>query len=683
MLVRIKQQILGEHPLATTMTSRNAPCHCGSGRKFKHCHGATADKQEQDSPTHAVATLRQQVSQLISGRSQAQLEQALSCLQQWQQLQPQSFEVLQRQLEIHLYRGQLESVAHQLESWPGPKQRFAEHAYFRGVLAQLQGNTGKARQYYATAIRDQRRSAQLPPLDETAMSVATAIQVCETAAGNYPGSPTKSEEGMFASATELLELENALRTWEQDAAATRSTELLRTHGNAWYNLGCASLAGFSADDHRIELFRKAVELNPDDLLARFNLAFAHNYSFSAGPADIFAAHRQAGEWLESRTKPLVDPVPQDSAHKTKLRLAYLSSDFRQHSVAHFILPVLQHHDRSQFEVFVYHNHRQEDALSQQAREHSDHFVNIAGLSDQQLAQRIRHDQVDVLVDLNGLTQHHRLAVLAQQPAAVQVSWIGYPNTTGLNAVDYRVVDRKTDPAGQSEPYCTEKLIRLPESFLAFSAAAELPGLAPPPCLENGFVTLGSFNALPKLNPPLLRVWARLIKEIPGSRLLVKNTAMDFAGPRNQIRMILEQQGIDPQRLGFAGKTDSRLEHLQYYGKVDISLDSFPYNGTTTTCDSLLMGVPVVTRAGAEHRSRVGLSLLDSMGLETMVANDENSLVRIVTDLAANPQELQTLRAGLRTSLLQSPLGDAARLTANLEHELKLAFEHKRAEKRNP
>ncbi|HET6565862.1 MAG TPA: SEC-C metal-binding domain-containing protein [Xanthomonadales bacterium] len=665
------------------MTSRNAPCPCGSGRKFKHCHGAASLKGEQDPQSHTVKSLRQQVNQLIRGRTPAQLEQALSCLQQWQALQPQSFEVLQRQLEIHLYRGQLESAAQMLESWPGSQQRFPEFAYFRGVLAQLRGDPREARHHYATAIGDQRRSAQLPLLDETAMSVATAIQLCETAAGNYPASPAKSEEGMFASAAQLQELENALLTWEQSAAATRSPELLRTHGNAWYNLGCAALADFTTDDRRIELFRKAVELNPDDLLARFNLAFAHNYSFSADPAQVFSAHRQAGAWLESRTQALATPVTRDVSGAGRMRLAYLSSDFRQHSVAHFILPVLRHHDRNQLEIFVYHNHRQEDGLSQQARENSDHFVNVAGFSDQQLVQRIRQDQIDVLVDLNGLTQHHRLAVLAQQPAAVQVSWIGYPNTTGLNSVGFRVVDSKTDPVGQSEPYSTEKFIRLPESFLAFSAAAGLPEPVPPPCLEKGFVTLGTFNALPKLNPPLLRVWARLMQEIPHSHLLVKNIGVGFAGPRDRIRAIFEQQGIDGQRLIFAGKTDSRLEHLEFYAKVDISLDSFPYNGTTTTCDSLLMGVPVVTRAGSEHRSRVGLSLLHSMGLETMVASDENSLIQIVTDLAANPQELQTLRAGLRTRLLQSPLGNAARLTGNLEHELKLAWERRQAGKGNP
>ncbi|HKX55749.1 MAG TPA: hypothetical protein VJN01_06600, partial [Xanthomonadales bacterium] len=268
-----------------------------------------------------------------------------------------------------------------------------------------------------------------------------------------------------------------------------------------------------------------------------------------------------------------------------------------------------------------------------------------------------------------------LAVLAQRAAPLQINWIGYPNTTGLTQVDYRIVDRLTDPPGQTEPYCTESLLRLPEPFLAFAAPAELPALTPPPCLENGFITLGSFNALPKLNPPLLRSWAGIMHQIPGSRLLIKNLGMDFEAPKERIRNFFVQQGISGERLIFAGKSTTQSEHLRFYEQVDISLDTFPYNGTTTTCDSLVMGVPVVSRAGKEHRSRVGLSLLSTLGLESLVARDENSLGGIVTVLAENPQKLQSLRAELRSSLMQSRLGDAARLTANLERELIHAWEH--------
>lgn len=672
------------------MSSRNAPCPCGSGRKFKHCHGAETagedlasqpllpgDKKKPaaDALANPVEQLRLQVKQLISGRKPEQLEQALECLAQWQLLQPLSFEVLQRQLEIHLCQGRLEQAAQCLRDWTGRGSEYPEFDYFSGVLAQLQGDSDAARQYYATAIRLQRRNSKLTELDAAAMSVATAIQLGEIAAGHYPGSPGKSAAGMFGSEAALQLLENALLHWEGVVDAQRTPELSSIHANAWYNLGCAALADFTADDRRIGLFRKALELDPDHLLARFNLAFACNYSFDADPAQIFAAHRESGQWLEQKFKSGSSLAFPASNTKRRLRLAYLSSDFRQHSVAHFILPVLQQHDRGHFEIFVYHNHRREDALSQQARLHVEHFDNVSRLSDQQLLQKIRADRIDVLIDLNGLSEHHRLAVLAQRAAPLQINWIGYPNTTGLRRVNYRIVDRLTDPPGQTEPYCTESLLRLPESFLTFATPAELPALTPPPCLEKGFITFGSFNALPKLNPPLLQSWARIMQQIPGSRLLIKNLGMDFDAPRDRIRHILSLEGIGNERLIFAGKTTAQSEHLRFYEQVDISLDTFPYNGTTTTCDSLVMGVPVVSMAGKEHRSRVGLSLLSTLGLESLVASDENSLRQIVTDLAANPQNLHKLRAELRSRLMQSRLGDAASLTANLERELIQVWEH--------
>lgn len=672
------------------MSSRNAPCPCGSGRKFKYCHGAAAarpDSSPQPSTpegtsslstgpvTASVRQLRQRVNRLISGREPEQLEQALECLAQWHLLQPRSFEVLRRRLEIHLYLGQLEQAAQFLRDWPGPRPKYPDFDYFRGILAQLQGDQAVAESYYATAIKEHRRSSNLAVLDNASMGVATAIQACETAAGNYPGSPGKSEEGMFGAAAALQQLENALLHWERAPTAQNTPELRKAHANAWYNLGCAALAGFTANDRRIQLFRKALELDPNDLLARFNLAFAFNYSFEAEPAEIFAIHVESGQWLEEKLKPQASLEQPIRTAKNRLRLAYLSSDFRQHSVAHFILPVLQHHDHERFEIFVYHNHSREDALTQLAKQHAEHFDNVSRLSDQQLVQRIRADRIDVLIDLNGLSQHHRLPVLALRAAPMQVSWMGYPNTTGLTQVDFHIVDQLTDPHGQADDYYTESLIRLPEPFLAFAAPSDLPDPGPLPWLKNRFITFGSFNALPKLNPPLLRNWAAIMRQVPGSRLLIKNLGMDFAGPRDCIRNILAQEGINSERLIFAGKADSQFEHLKWYAQVDMSLDSFPYNGTTTTCDSLVMGVPVVSRAGKDHRSRVGLSLLSSLGLESLVASDENSLCGIVTALAANPQELQSLRKELRARLTQSTLENAARLTANLEDALLQAFEH--------
>jgi len=679
------------------MTARNAPCPCGSDKKFKYCHGsntkpdratatlkgASAAMQHSQAETalalaenlpDSVEKFRLQVRGLISLRQTEPLQRALESLAKWRRLQPQSSEPVQRQLEIHFNLGQLDLAEQCLQQWPGAESPPAELKYFSAVLQQLRGDFDAAVKLYAAAIEQQRHESILATLDAAALKVAAALQLCETGAGNYPGAPAKSEAGMFGSNTELNLLENALLNWERAPGSVNAPQELKIiHANAWYNLGCAALADFTADDRRIGLFQKAVALDSNHLLARFNQAFAFNYSFSAASEQIFQAHRQAGEWLESQAKPASWAVPRQAQSTRRIRLAYLSSDFRKHSVAHFILPVLRQHERARFEVFVYHNHPREDEFSQQAQHHAEHFHNVSQLSDEDLKKRIRADQIDILIDLNGLTERHRLAVLAKRVAPVQMNWIGYPNTTGLGQMDYRIVDNLTDPVGQSEAFYTENLLRLPQPFLCFAPLAELPDVAPPPCRDQSHITFGSFNALPKLNPPLLQCWAGILRKLPGSRLLLKNLGMDFDRPKQLISGLFAAYGIASERLIFAGKTISQMEHLKFYQQVDICLDSFPYNGTTTTCDSLLMGVPVVTRVGADHRSRMGLSLLSAVGMENLVASDENSLTRIVLDLALNPQHLHRLRSELRGKLLQSGLGDAASLTENLERELILAW----------
>jgi predicted O-linked N-acetylglucosamine transferase (SPINDLY family) len=331
--------------------------------------------------------------------------------------------------------------------------------------------------------------------------------------------------------------------------------------------------------------------------------------------------------------------------------------------------VLAKHDRKRFEVFVYHNHPREDSLTGLARQHADHFHKVSGLNDAELLKQIRGDQIDILVDLNGLTGNHRLAVLSQRAAPVQLNWIGYPNTTGLTTVDYRLTDGLVDPPGQSEEFCTETLLRLHSPFLAYMPPAELPELKQAPRLSNGYITFGSFNALPKLNPALLRSWAAILQQVPESRLLIKNFGMDFKRPKEQVRAIFADQGIGPERLLFVGKTNTQQAHLQFYSQVDICLDTFPYNGTTTSCETLLMGVPLVSWAGHEHRSRVGLTLLSALGLESLVARNENELISVARFLADDANQLQTFRSQLRNNLLNSRLTDAAELTRDLEAKL--------------
>ncbi len=679
------------------MTARNAPCPCGSGKKFKHCHGqprTPAGGQDNAARsafakgrwTEAIERAEQEPASeersrilalaLIARRSEGDLERARTALRDWCVRAPRDPEPWRRLLEVALHTGKLEEAGEALAEFAARHRDAADPHYYRGILAQRRGDFDGALQAFGHAVETRCEEQQLPPLDPEAVAVAAAMQACEVAAGNYPGSAGAADDGLLDCPEAADRLATALLQWERLATQrgqAPDARIRAMHADGWYNLGCAAMAGFAAHARAIECFERAVALDPDHQLARLSIPFALNYSESASPDDIFDAHRSAGRWLHRRTPPEETPGEHDPEIGRRLRVGYLSADLRQHSVAHFILPVLSRHDSARFEIFAYHNHPQEDACTSRAEAACAVFRRVAGLSDSELLRRIRDDRIDILVDLNGLTRRHRMAVLARRAAPVQMTWIGYPNTTGLETVDYRLVDAVTDPAGEADRRATERLLRLPSVFSVYEPPENAPDPGPLPCLENGYVTFGSFNGMPKLNPPLLRAFAALLDRVPRSRLLIKNLALRYAAPRRQIRELLTGFGIADERILLAGPTDGQFEHLEHYRRVDIALDSFPYNGTTTTCESLYMGVPVVARAGNDHRSRVAASQIGAAGLETFVASDENSWLDIASALAGDTDRLARLRQGLRARLLSSPLTDAQTFTRNLEHALRSAW----------
>jgi predicted O-linked N-acetylglucosamine transferase (SPINDLY family) len=277
------------------------------------------------------------------------------------------------------------------------------------------------------------------------------------------------------------------------------------------------------------------------------------------------------------------------------------------------------------------------------------------MSDEALAERIQADQIDILVDCAGHTAHNRLRVFARKPAPVQATWLGYPNTTGLSAVDYRLADAVTDPPGGADALASERLLRLPGGFLCYAGASDAPEPAPPPCLASGTVTFGSFN-----NP------AALLARLPGARLLLKGKPFTDKVTRDLYRARLTERGIAADRVELTGWTAGSAHHLALYERVDIALDPFPYNGTTTTCEALWMGVPVVTLRGERHSGRVGASLLGRIGAEEWVADSVNDYVTRAAALAADPQHLRLLRRSLRTRVAASSLCDRAAFTRSIE-----------------
>jgi protein O-GlcNAc transferase len=347
-------------------------------------------------------------------------------------------------------------------------------------------------------------------------------------------------------------------------------------------------------------------------------------------------------------------------------VGYLSPDFREHSTGYFVEGLLAGHDRGAVEVFCYSSGRAADGVTARLKEHFACFRNVVGMSDRSAAELIRRDGIDVLVDLAGHTGENRLLILAYKAAPVQVTYLGYPNTTGMTAIAYRLTDALADPPGEGVERYSEKLVRLPGSFLCYRPVEDAPEAGEPPAARQGSVTFGCFNAQAKINLPLVEQWSRILRRVARSSLIVKNASLADGATRDRLAGMFGVCGVGVERLELLGRTATPAQHLAVYRRVDIALDTFPYHGTTTTCEALWMGVPVVTLAGAVHRSRVGVSLLRSVGLPELVAGSWDEYVEIAAGLAGDRGRLVELRAGMRERMRESRLMDGAGLAREVE-----------------
>jgi predicted O-linked N-acetylglucosamine transferase (SPINDLY family) len=413
-------------------------------------------------------------------------------------------------------------------------------------------------------------------------------------------------------------------------------------------------------------FRGAVELAPRNALMHSAMVAALLYQPGTDPTLIAEEHFR---WNSSHAEPLRQSIPphrNDPNPGRRLRIGYISADFREHPVGRFLLPVLQQHDRGSFDVVCYSDVSRHDTLTAHLKAAADRWTETAGLTVNELAGRIRADAIDILVDLAGHTASNRLLVFAQKPAPVQVSYLGYPATTGLKAIDYRLTDAQADPPGATERWHSEQLWRLPRAIWCMDPDEKSPLVQPPPLLQNGLVTFGSFSNLAKVNQPLLRLWGRILRQVPDSRLLLKAGAFASTRARERVLAAFSELDVDADRLILLPPSPDHETHLAAHRQIDIALDTFPYHGTATTCDALWMGVPVISLAGDSHVSRVGVSLLRSIGLTELVAADMDEYVRIAIAWARDPLRLQTYGNSLRDRIKQSPLTDANGLAREIE-----------------
>jgi len=425
-------------------------------------------------------------------------------------------------------------------------------------------------------------------------------------------------------------------------------------------------------DEAVNYYQKAIQRDSSFTMAYDNLRYAFqarlmmmNYNPLYTAQTIFSEHVQFAKQHAEPLYPAHPTYPNDCSLSRRLRIGYVSPDFRRHPVACFIEPVLSAHNREGFEIFCYSDVKVTDGVTTRIQSHADQWRTISGMSDEKVAEVIREDAIDILVDLAGHTDANRMLVFARKPSPVQVNWIGYPATTGISTIDYKIVDAYTDPPGMTEQFYSEKLVRMPESFLCYLPDSESPEIGSLPTLSSGHITFGSFNNFVKVSPKVIELWTAIMRAIPDCRLMMKGKSfLDKASCHYAINMFT-QEGIDPERI-ILQPFEQSPSYWESYNQVDIGLDTFPWNGITTTCDALWMGVPVITLAGSAYASRAGVSLLTNIGIPELVARTPEEYISIAVNLAADLTKLQSLRGHLREMMRRSPLCDANKFTANLE-----------------
>jgi protein O-GlcNAc transferase len=421
-------------------------------------------------------------------------------------------------------------------------------------------------------------------------------------------------------------------------------------------------------------YGEAIRLKPNSTNIFSGYLLSLNDDPNADPRCVAAEHRRFGAMTARPARKLVARAGDGGR---KLRIGYLSPDFRTHSVAFFVAPILESHRQGEVEVTCYSTGNLEDGMTERIRRANVTWRSAFGMSDEDLAAAIESDAIDILVELSGHTAGNRLEMLAGRVAPVQMTYLGYPNTTGVDAMDYRITDVVADPVGATDSLYTEKLIRIEGGFLAYQppdVARNLPTVELP-AEQAGHVTFGSFNNLAKINDLVLDAWAAILRQVPNSRILIKAKGLRDDRVKERILGAFSSRGIAAnERVSLLIQERAAADHLRLYNKIDVALDSFPYNGTTTTCEALWMGTPVVTFAGQAHAGRVGASLLTHAGLGATLAGDRSGYIDLASALGNDLERLRELRRGMRERFAASPAMDPVRLARRLESLYREAWE---------
>lgn len=483
-----------------------------------------------------------------------------------------------------------------------------------------------------------------------------AAEECYRAALQFEPDHAEALNNLGNALKDQGKLLDAITCYQQ--VLTRQPQYSEAHHNlakAYKDLGRINEA--------IEHYRTAVSIKPEFLDSHHNLLMAMHHSSECSETEIRDAAIELSRKFERTTQNRLGGIVVP-AHRQKLRIGYVSGDFRSHPVGYFLARVLSSHDKEAFEIVCYSNTQITDATTEQLTANVLQWRDISNLSDSEASEVVKNDGIDILVDLSGHTARNRLSLFARKPAPVQATWLGYFGTTGLPEIDYIVADRFVAPAG-AEIRFSERILRLPDSYLCFSPPEMGMPIASRLGDDGTSLTLGCFNNLAKVSEGVITAWASILTEMPNCRLFLKTNFLNDPSVQAEIERQFASNGIGSERLILEGPSP-REELLQAYNRVDIALDPFPYGGGTTTAEALWMGVPVVTVRGDRWVGRVSESILETIGLPGLVARDLFQYREIVRDLSTNRPYLHSLRESLRPLMERSPFCDGPRFASALE-----------------
>jgi len=461
-----------------------------------------------------------------------------------------------------------------------------------------------------------------------------------------------------------------VQTNEALAAFRRAMELESDRADFRMNMGTA-LARIGEHEQSMTAYRRGLELDPNQSLSYSRVAYAAHFHPDFDADSLLREARRYAQHVELAAAPMIAAHANDRSPQRRLKVGYVSPDFRRHPVARFLLPLLENHNAGEVEIYCYSGVVNPDEITERFKHVAAAYRPTTRLGDAELADQIRADRIDILVDLTLHMQGHRLAAFALKPAPVQVTWLAYAGTSGLAAMDYRLTDPYLDPPGEGDECYSEKSIRLPRSYWCYEPYAHDIEVNSPPAAEAGFVTFGSCNGFVKVTAQALDLWAALLSAVPGSRLILHSPPGEH---RHGLLERLSRAGVAPSRIEFFGKK-SMTDYLLAYQRIDIALDTFPYGGGTTTCDATWMGVPTVTLRGRTAVGRGGCSILSNLGLTDWIANSAEQYLSIAAGMAKDLPRLAELRKNLRARMQHSPLMNGPQFAADIEAAYRMMWKN--------